>query len=94
MKTVTVRIPAALRNFTGRKSEVIAKGETVLAVLRDLTESNPAIKPHIFDEAGEVRSFITLFLGETDVRQLQGNDTPLTDGATLTLVPAIAGGSY
>jgi adenylyltransferase/sulfurtransferase len=94
MKTIVVRIPAALRNFTERKSEISAKGETVLDVLRDLTESYPAIKPHIFDEAGEVRSFITLFLGDTDVRQLQGNDTPLNDGITLTLVPAIAGGSH
>ncbi|MDR3347137.1 MAG: MoaD/ThiS family protein [Helicobacteraceae bacterium] len=90
--SVTVRIPSALRNFTNKQGEVVVEGATVLEALNDLSARHNAIRHHIFDDTNTVRSFITLFLGDVDIKELNGFDTPLDNGAVLTLVPAIAGG--
>jgi adenylyltransferase/sulfurtransferase len=90
---VTIQIPTALRNFTGGLREVAVEGANVGAALAALAAAYPDIKPHLYQEDGNLRSFINVFLGETNIKKLRGLDTPLEDNAALMLVPAIAGGN-
>ena len=86
-----VRIPASLRTLTGGKDEVTAAGETVGALIEDLEKNHPGIKDRLVDEKG-VRRFVNLYVGEEDVRFLDGLGTALKAGDELSIVPAIAGG--
>lgn len=86
-----VRIPASLRTLTGGKDEVTAAGDTVGALIEDLEKHHPGIKDRLVDEKG-VRRFVNLYVGEEDVRFLDGLGTPLKAGDELSIVPAIAGG--
>ncbi len=92
MSMATVRIPAPLRGFTGGAGEVTAHGGTVGEVLRALAESHPGLAERILDGGGELRSFVNVYLGETNVRSLDGLATEVGDGAVLHIVPAVAGG--
>jgi adenylyltransferase/sulfurtransferase len=89
---ITIQIPTALRAFTERKSEVTVEASTVKEALNHLTESFPDIRQHLY-QGTELRSFINIFVEEKNIKKLQGLDTPLADGNTVMLVPAIAGGS-
>jgi adenylyltransferase/sulfurtransferase len=90
---ITIQIPTALRGFTNRQDEVQVEGATAGAAIAALTEQYPNIKQHLYQDDGGLRSFINVFLGDTNIKKLQGLDTPLEDGAVLMLVPAIAGGA-
>jgi molybdopterin converting factor small subunit len=90
--SVTVRIPAQLRTLTGGAGEVALSGSTVAEVLKDLDASHPGFADRLFDETGALRRFVNIFLADEDVRFLQGLDTPVADGQTLSIVPAVAGG--
>ncbi len=90
MSTI-VRIPAPLRPLTGGKDEVNADGGTVGAVIDDLEKNHPGIKDRLLDEKG-VRRFINIYVGEEDVRFLNGLGTELKGGDQISIVPAIAGG--
>lgn len=89
---VTVLIPTALRSFTDRKSEVHVEGTTVGGAIAALAVAYPDIKQHIYQDAAQLRSFINVFVGETNIKTLQGLDTPVSNGDAVMLVPAIAGG--
>lgn len=88
----TLRIPTPLRTYTGGKSEVTVSGANVTEALTDLTAQYPAIKPHLFNEGGDLRPFVNLFVGEKNIRDLQGVETPIKEGDKLMLIPSIAGG--
>jgi len=90
----TLRIPTPLRTYTGGKSEVIVSGSKISEALTDLTTQFPAIKPHLFHETGELRPFVNLFVGENNIKDLQGVDTPIKDGDKIMLIPSIAGGCH
>ncbi len=90
MSTI-VRIPAPLRPLTGGKDEVSADGGTVGAVIEDLETRHPGIKDRLLDAKG-VRRFINIYVGEEDVRFLNGLGTELKGGDQISIVPAIAGG--
>ena len=90
MNTV-VRIPAALRTLTGGKDEVSAEGATLREIIGDLDRQHPGLRDRLLDEKG-VRRFINLYVGEEDVRFLDGLETKLKDGDAISIVPAIAGG--
>jgi sulfur-carrier protein len=90
--SVTVRIPAQLRTLTGGQGEVTLAGSTVAEVLKDLDASHPGFADRLFDDTGALRRFVNIFLADEDVRFLQGLDTPVADGQTLSIVPAVAGG--
>jgi molybdopterin synthase sulfur carrier subunit len=90
--SVTVRIPAQLRTLTGGEGEVSVSGSTVAEVLKDLDSSHPGFSDRLFDDSGALRRFVNIFLTDEDVRFLQGLDTPVTEGQTLSIVPAVAGG--
>ncbi|MDR3354540.1 MAG: MoaD/ThiS family protein [Synergistaceae bacterium] len=91
--SVTFHIPTALRAFTDGKREVTAEGSTVGEALSNFAASYPDIRPHLYEDGGELRSFINVFLGDTNVKNLDGLSTPLRGGEVITLVPAIAGGA-
>ena len=87
-----LRIPTPLRPYTSGKSEVSVGGSNVAEALTDLTTQFPTIRPHLFNEGGELRPFVNLFLGENNIKDLQGVNTPIADGDKLVLIPSIAGG--
>ena len=89
-----LRIPTPLRPYTKGQSEVNVSGSNIAEALADLTSQFPTIQPHIFHENGELRPFVNLFLGENNIKDLQGVDTPVTDGERIMLIPSIAGGCH
>lgn len=86
-----VRIPTQLRPLAGGASEVTVDGETVGDVLKALDVAHPGFGDRLFDEAGNLRRFVNVFLGDEDVRFLDGLNTPVA-GQSLSIVPAVAGG--
>ncbi|MDP9404283.1 MAG: MoaD/ThiS family protein [Actinomycetota bacterium] len=90
--TVKVRIPTQLRSLTGGAGEVPAEGSTVGDVLASLEAAHPGFGARLFDEAGKLRRFVNVFVADEDVRFLNGLDTPVQAGQTLSIVPAVAGG--
>ena len=87
-----VRIPAQLRTLTGGASELAIDGSTVGEVLKGLDAAHAGFAERIFDDQGGLRRFVNVFLDEEDVRFLDGLATPVTDGQTISIVPAVAGG--
>lgn len=87
-----IRIPAALRDYTGGRSELPVPGETVAAALLRLSATFPQLRRHIYTERGELRSYVNVFVNEDDVRTLAGLATPVADHDTVLIVPSIAGG--
>lgn len=88
----TIRIPTPLRAYVSGQEYVSVSGQTVGDALGDLTRQYPEIEPHLFNE-GRLRSFVNVFLGDEDVRHLDGIDTPIQDDTKLLIIPSIAGGS-
>lgn len=89
-----LRIPTPLRSYTSGKSEVNVSGSNISEALTDLTTQYPPIKPHLFNDSGELRPFVNLFIGENNIKDLQGVNTPIKDEDRLVLIPSIAGGEY
>jgi sulfur-carrier protein len=89
-----LRIPTPLRAYTNGQSEVSVGGSNIADALADLTSQYPALKPHLFSEGGELRPFVNLFVGENNIKDLQGVDTPIKDGEKIMLIPSIAGGGH
>jgi molybdopterin converting factor small subunit len=90
--SVTVRIPTQLRTLSGGASEVSVEGSTIAETLKALDTAHPGFAERLYDEAGNLRRFVNVFLAEEDIRFLQGVDTPVADGQTVSIVPAVAGG--
>ena len=90
--SVTVRIPTQLRNLSGNAAEVEVEAGTVAEALKALEGAHPGFGERLFDDSGQLRRFVNVFLADEDIRFLQGVDTPVTDGQTLSIVPAVAGG--
>lgn len=90
--SITIRIPTPLRPHAGGAKQVALSAATVREALSALTAAHAGLKPHLFGESGELRAFVNVYLGDEDVRYLNGLDTPLADGATLSIVPSVAGG--
>ncbi|MBX7192821.1 MAG: MoaD/ThiS family protein [Sandaracinaceae bacterium] len=89
---IKVQIPTPLRTLTQGKDEVRVEGATVRAVIDALEASYPGLKDRLVDDKG-VRRFVNIFLNEEeDIRFLDALDTVVSDGDSLQIVPAIAGG--
>jgi sulfur-carrier protein len=88
----TLKIPTPLRPYTGGQSAVTVQGAKVGEALIDLTAQHPNLRQHIFNETGELRPFVNLFLNDEDVRYLDGVETPVKDSDLLRIIPSIAGG--
>ena len=89
---VTVRIPSVLRNLTAGQETVAVPASTVEQMLAALDAAHPGVKARLCDDAGKLRKFVNVFVGEEDIRFLDGPATLLKDGDTVDIVPAIAGG--
>lgn len=90
--SVTVRVPTQLRALTGGAGEVEVEAVTVGEALHGLDKAHPGMAERLFDDAGGLRRFVNVFLADEDVRFLQGLDTVVGTGQTLSIVPAVAGG--
>ncbi len=90
--SVSVRVPTILRTYTAGESEVSAEGSTLSEVLDSLDATYPGIKGRIVDEQGALRRFVNVYVGNDDVRFLDGLDTSTADGAQVSVIPAVAGG--
>ena len=88
---ITVRIPTPLRTLTGGEEQVQAPGATLREVIDALDEQHPGIKARLIDEKG-VKRFVNIYVGDEDVRFLEGLETKLESGSEISIVPAIAGG--
>lgn len=89
--TVTLLLPTVLARLADGQ-EIHATGETVGEVIADVAGRFPALAPRLRDEAGNPYPFVTFYLDDEDIRFTGGFNTPVRDGAELTVVPAIAGG--
>lgn len=90
---VTITIPTALRQYAAGKASVELEAETVGTLLRGLVETYPDLGNHLYSEQGKLRSFVNIYVGDEDIRYLDGEETPLRDNDTVSIIPAIAGGT-
>lgn len=86
-----IKIPTPLRAYTGGEAQINVSGATVSAALGDLINQYPDLKPHIYKD-DELRSFVNIFLGDEDIRFLDGIETEISDEDDLRIIPSIAGG--
>jgi sulfur-carrier protein len=90
---VTVRVPTILRSYTGGAAEVAVDGTATLAELLDKLEADhPGIRTRVLDDDGKLRRFVNVYVGDEDVRFAGGLQTATPDGATVSIIPAVAGG--
>jgi len=87
-----LKIPTPLRSYTGGLVEVKVKGQHVGEAMQDLVAKYPALKPHLYNGDGKLRPFVNLFVGENNVKDLNGLSTPVEEDTRVLLVPSIAGG--
>lgn len=90
--TAKVRIPTQLRTLSGGEAEVTIDGGTLSEVLSNLEAAHPGFRARLFDDSGQLRRFVNVFVSDEDVRFLQGLDTEVADGSTVSIIPAVAGG--
>ena len=89
--TAKVRIPTQLRTLTEGRPEVDAAGRSVGELIGDLDTRYPGFGERILQD-GSLLRFVNVYVGDEDVRFLQGLDTAVPDGALISIVPAVAGG--
>jgi len=90
--SITVRVPTQLRSLTGDARELIVPAGAVRDVIDSLESLHPGFATRLLDEHGALRRFVNLFVADEDVRFLDGLDTKVRDGETLSILPAVAGG--
>ena len=86
-----VRIPPTLRTATGGAKQVEVPGGTVREVVAQLVTDYPGLESQLLAPDGDLNRFVNAFLNDTDIRHLQALDTPVGEGDTLVLLPAMAG---
>jgi molybdopterin converting factor small subunit len=87
-----ILIPTPLRPYTDKKDAVEAEGKTVGELLADLTKRHAGLRNHLYNDQGKLRSFVNVYLNDEDIRYLQKEQTPVTAGDTISIVPSVAGG--
>ena len=92
MTAVVIRLPSALREFAGDASELRSASGTVQEILAALGQGHPQLVRRVLDADGELRPYVNVFVGSTNIRGLQGLSTPVPEGAVLSILPAVAGG--
>jgi sulfur-carrier protein len=90
--TVTIRVPTTLRTLTAGESEIQVEPGTVSEVLGALEGAHPGFAERILDDEGNLRRFVNVFVSDEDVRFMDGMNTAVPEGETLSIVPAVAGG--
>lgn len=87
-----VKIPTQLRQLTGGETELEVDAASIRELLAALNTSHPELVERVLGEDGEIRRFVNVYVGDEDVRFLDGLDTPLTDSEVVSILPAVAGG--
>lgn len=90
--TVVVKIPTQLRSAAEGETQTEVEGATVQEVLDGLFDRFDELRARISDDDGSLRRFVNVYLAGEDIRFLDGLQTPVADGAELTILPAVAGG--
>jgi MoaD family protein len=90
---ITVKLPTILRKHAGNEAKVTAEGDTLSALLKDLESTYPGITKNVISEDGGLHRFINVYVNDEDVRYLGSLETPIKDGDTISILPAVAGGS-
>jgi molybdopterin synthase sulfur carrier subunit len=90
---VTISIPTALRQYAGGNAGIDLASGPVGQLLASLVEQHPQLGKQLYNEHGQLRSFVNIYVGDEDIRYLQGVETPVPDGETVSIIPAIAGGN-
>lgn len=93
MMPVKLRIPTPLRRLSGGASELSVDGNTISEALAALERDHPGFHERLYDERGEIRRFVNIYVQGEDIRFLKGVDTALTEGVEVSIVPAVAGGA-
>lgn len=88
----TIEIPTPLRPYADGQSVVQVEGTTVSAALDSLIETYPVLAKHLKDKKGNLRSFVNIYLGDEDIRSLEGMETEVESDDALVIIPSIAGG--
>ena len=89
---VTVRIPTTLRPLSGGASTVEVEAGPLNDVISSLEATHPGFRDRLLDDDGGLRKFVNIFVDDDDVRYLEGLDTKVADGLTVSIIPAVAGG--
>ena len=89
---VTIRIPTQLRMLAAGAAEVSVEAATVSDALKALNAQFDGFDERLFDDKGELRRFVNVFVADEDIRFMQGVDTELADGTVVSIIPAVAGG--
>ena len=89
---IKVRIPSPLRQFTDGADALHLEGDSVGAVLQQLTGRAAGIDRRLFKAPGELNRFVIVYVNDEDIRFLQNLETPLKAGDEVSIIPAIAGG--
>jgi sulfur-carrier protein len=89
---VTVRIPTTLRPLSGGASTVQVEGDTLADVLKGLDAQHPGFSDRLLDNAGNLHKFVNVFVSDDDVRYMDGLNTKVPAGETVSIIPAVAGG--
>ena len=89
---IEVRIPTILRNYTDGAKAVEGSGGTVNELIGDLEGRHPGLRERLVDDSG-LRRFVNVYLNDEDVRFLGGLEAPVSEGDTVTVLPAVAGGA-
>jgi adenylyltransferase/sulfurtransferase len=92
--SVTIVIPTPLRQFAGGNSEIEVEAATAGEALDKLTTVHAELRKHLYNDQNALRNFVNVYVGDEDIRHLNGNDTPVKDGETIMIVPSIAGGNF
>lgn len=88
----TVIIPTPLRKFTNNTSKLEIKAGSIKETINELAFNFPDLKKHLLDESGNLRSFVNIFVGNDDIRNLQQENTAVKEDTVISIIPAIAGG--
>jgi sulfur-carrier protein len=89
----TIIIPTPLRKFTNNTAKLHVQGDTIAQTVDELTVNFPDLKKHLLDDSGQIRSFVNIFVGNDDIRDLQLGNTVVKQDSVISIVPAIAGGA-
>lgn len=89
---VTIRIPTTLRILTSGEAELEAEEGTVSQIISEICENYPDFQGRLVDDDGNLLRFVNVYVEDEDVRFLQGLETPVLDGQTISIIPAVAGG--
>jgi molybdopterin synthase sulfur carrier subunit len=90
--SVTIRVPPVFRTMTSGSAQVDVEGSTIGEVLTALESQHPGFSEKLFDDSGALVRYVNVFVDDDDVRFMEGLETPVPDGATVSIMQAVAGG--